>query len=376
MINLREMVPIFSITADGKPFAVSRVLRIEITDAAGFESDELVIQLDDTFPQIERPREGAAFAVALGFLETGLVEMGTFIFEEIERDGQERTMTLIAKAADHAKSLKQPKTRSWSDVTFGEIVRTIAPEHGLKPVVAVEIDNHPIHYAAQTEESDQNFLTRMGKRVGAICAPKDGHLLATIRRSGETASGQKIPAIEVTLDQLVSNGAYHVRLKPRSRFAKVIANYEDQAAGITRQEIVKVTSEGPSMTLREVFQTRKEARRAAEAKAIELKAGEGELSLRLAGHPHARAEAPINVSGVSLDADGAWIASTVTHTWDYGEDGGATTTVEAEFGMNKEDEQENGKGGRRKAKARKKESAEPAESTTQSGGYISILDRS
>ncbi len=365
MINLRGRVPTFSITADGGLFASSRVLKIEITDAAGFESDELCIVLDDTFPQIERPREGAKLTVALGFADTGLVEMGTYIFEEIERDGLERTMTLVAKAADHAKSLKEPKTRAWDQQTFGAIVKKIAGEHNLKPVIAKEIGDHPIHYAAQTEESDQNFLTRLGKRVGAVVAPKDGHLLATLRRSGETASGQKLPAINVTLDRLVSDGAYHVRLKPRSRYGKVIANYEDQAAGKTRQEIIKVASEGPSMTLREVFQNQTEAKRAAEAKVVELKAGEGELSLQMIGDPYARAEAPINVIGVSLDADGAWIASTVTHSWDYGEGGGAITTVEAEFGMNKDDEEKSEK---RKAKASKK-------SAKQSGDYISILDR-
>lgn len=373
MINLRGKVPIFKITVEGQSFASDRVLSIEITDAAGFESDQLSITLDDAFPQIERPREGAKLTVALGYQDTGLVEMGTYVFEELERDGMARTVTLHAKAADHAKTLKQPKTRAWDQKTFGDIVKTIAGEHSLKPVIAREIGAHPIHYAAQTEESDQNFLTRMGKRIGAIVAPKDGHLLATLRRSGETASGQAIPTIEVTLGRLVSDGAYHVRLKPRSRYAKVIANYEDQGAGVTRQEIIEVASEGPSMTLREVFQNRTEARRAAEAKSIEFKAGEGELSLQLIGDPHARAEAPIEVSGVSLDADGKWIASTVTHTWDYGEDGGAVTTVEAEFGMNKEDEDTSSgakkSGNRRKAKA-SKSAPKPA------GEYVSILDRS
>ena len=112
MIEFSPLTPIFLIKADGGSFDASRVLRIEVTDAAGFESDETRIILDDAFPQIETPREGAKFEVSLGFLEWGApIYEGTYVYEEHERNGFERQMTLIAKSADHAKTLKQPKTR-------------------------------------------------------------------------------------------------------------------------------------------------------------------------------------------------------------------------------------------------------------------------
>ena len=361
MINLRGHTPQHLITADGKPFNMDRILKIEITDAAGFESDELVITLDDSFPQIARPREGAKLAVSLGFKETGLIAMGTFVFEEFGREGLERTATLIAKAADHAASLKEPKTRSWDTQTLGAVVRKVAGEHGLAAAISDKLASQAIKFIAQTEESDQHFLTRLGKRVGAIIAPKDGRLLVTERRSGKTASGQSMPKIEVTLGRLVNAGAYSVQLKPRSRYSKVIANWQDRASGTVKRFTFQAAEKGPSITLREVFQDEADASRAAKAKATDLRSGEGELALELIGDPLARAEAPLSVSGVSLDVDGEWIASTVTHVWDYGEGGGATTTVEAEFGKEKEEAK---KGTKAAPKSRK-----PA------GEYVSVLDR-
>ncbi len=67
--------------------------------------------------------------------------------------------------------------------------------------------------------------------------------------------------------------------------------------------------------------------------------------------------------GVSPDADGDPIASTVTHVRDYSgseedKDGGATTTLEASYGL--ED--------KTKKPAKKK-------TPKQTGPYVSILDR-
>ena len=156
-----------------------------------------------------------------------------------------------------------------------------------------------------------------------------------------------------------------MRIKPRSRYSKVIAKWQDRGAGRTRQVTLKAAEKGPSMTLREVFQSEAEARKAAEAKVKELRAGEGELSCDMVGSPKARAEAPIKVLGVAPDADGDWIASTVTHVWDYSDGGGATTTVEAEFGMEEKDDKKD----TNNKKSTSKSSSQPT------GDYVSVLDR-
>lgn len=360
MIKPNGYRPIFILKVDGKPFNAARILKIEVTDAAGYESDEMTVVMDDAFPHIQRPREGAKLSLYLGFAEWGApIFIGTYIFEEWERNGFERTATLIAKAADHSKSIKEPKTRAWEG-TFGHIAGTIANEHNLKLVITDDLKAHPIHYAAQTEESDQHFLTRLGRKIGAVVAPKDGHLLVTQRHSGKTAKGEPMPTIHVNQTNLLSDGAYYVRLKPRSKYSKFIANWQDHATGTTKQVILKTGVKGPSFTLRDSFQNEAEARKAATAKQREMRAGEGELSVEILGDPTARAEAPIKVVGVAPDADGDWISSTVTHTWDFGENGGATTAVDAQFGMEED----------------KKKKTTPKKSAVKgSGEYVSILDR-
>ena len=331
-----QLHPAFKLTADGNPFIGDRVLSIEITDEAGFESDQLIVTLDDADPQIARPREGAVLAIAIGYLETGLVDFGTYVVEEIEREGWPRRLILTAKAADHARTMKAPKTRAWEGKTVREVVETIAGEHGLTAQVADALGRIAIPYLAQTEESDQNLLTRLAKRIGAIVTPKDQRLIVTPRHSGKTAGGQSMPELIVTRDMLIADGGYRIGSRPRGRFGTVRARWRDRQAGMTRNVDVETGLKGPRKTLREVCQDEAEARRAADAAVREIKAGEGEMALLLVGNPLARAEAPIVVQGVGLDIDGRWIATSVRHAWNF-EAGGATTEITAEFGADDEE---------------------------------------
>lgn len=328
--------PAFRLTADGAPFAPERVLSIAVSDEAGFESDELVITLDDADPQIVRPRQGALLTIALGFEGEALTEFGTYTVEEVERSGWPRRLVLTAKAADHAKGMKEPKTRAWDGKTLGDLVKSIAGEHGLKAEISSALAAVKLPYIAQTEESDQHLLTRIGKRVGAVIAPKDQRLLVTARHSGKTVSGQSMPEVRVTPDMLADMDGYRIGSRPRGRFGEVRTRWRDRQAGVTRNVDVSTGLEGPRKTLREVYQDEAEARRAADAAAREIKAGEGDMRLLLVGYPMARAEAPIIIAGVSLDLDGRWIATRVNHEWNF-EGGGATTEIIAEFGADDED---------------------------------------
>ncbi|MGR3486044.1 MAG: phage late control D family protein [Paracoccaceae bacterium] len=330
--------PTHVLLADGQPFASDRVLAVEVTDAAGYESDELTITIDDDVPQVERPRQGAVLELSLGYEEEPLTYVGAFTVEEISRSGVERTLTIVAKAADHSGGLKAPRTASYEAQTFGAIVAHVAARHGLRPVVASQVGNILLPYVAQTEESDQHFLTRIGRRLGAVVTPKDGRLVATQRRAGETASGEQLAPVPIGLTDLLSAGAYDVTLKPRNAYGEVRARWSDREGGRTREVVVETPFDGPSMTLREVFQSEAEARQAATARKTDLRSGEGEMALLLIGDPSFFAEQPIDVRGVSLDVDGQWITSSVTHSWDYAAGAGATTTLEAEFG--KEDDEE------------------------------------
>ena len=327
-----ERSPIIALTADGNPFASARVLEVEITDEAGYKSDQLIVVLDDADPQIARPREGAKLTIALGYRETGLVAFGTYVVEEIDRSGWPRELVLIAKAADGAGNLKSPRSRSWEGKTLGDILRQIAADNGLTPVVAPKLAAMKIAFLAQTEESDQHLLTRLGQRVGAVITPKDGRLIATERHGAKTASGQDMPEVNVGPADLVASSGYRVTLKPRARFGEVRGRWRDRAGGATRELREKAADKGPLKTLREVYQSEEECRCAVAAEARAVRASEAELTLTMAGNPSARAETRVTVAGVSLDADGAWVCKQATHRWSFRSGGGATTEVVCEYG--------------------------------------------
>ncbi len=133
----------------------------------------------------------------------------------------------------------------------------------------------------------------------------------------------------------VVTNRYRIGSRPRGRYGKVRARWRDRKADVTRNVDVETGLEGPRKTLREAYQDEAEARRAADAAAREVKGGEVEVTLQLVGNTLARAETPIVVQGVSLDLDGRWIASSVTHHWNF-EAGGATTEIGAGTGLNED----------------------------------------
>lgn len=294
--------PAFRLTADGQPFAPDRVLSLSVSDEAGFESDELVITLDDADPRIARPRQGAVLTLALGHDGEALAEFGADTVEEVERSGWPRRLTLTAKAADHARGMKEPKTRAWEGRTLGDVVRAIAGEHGLRAEIGDALASVRLPCIAQTEESDQHLLTRIGKRVGAVIAPKDQRLLVTARHSGKTVSGQSMPEVRVTADMLADMDGYRIGSRPRGRcgrFGSVRTRWRDRQAGLTRSVDVSTGLEGPRKTLRELCRAKAEARRAADAAVREIKAGEGDMRLLLVG---ARSPGPRRRSGSRASA--------------------------------------------------------------------------
>ncbi|WP_444453095.1 contractile injection system protein, VgrG/Pvc8 family [Rhodobacter capsulatus] len=324
--------PIISLTADGNPLAAARVLEVEITDEAGYKSDQLIVVLDDAEPQIARPREGAKLTISIGYLSTGLVEFGTYVVEEIERSGWPRELVLIAKAADGAGTLKEPKTRSWEAKTVADILKQIAADNNLTPIVSDKLGAIKVAFLAQTEESDQHLLTRLGQRIGAVIAPKDGRLIATERHGAKTASGKDMPEVTVGPANLIASSGYRVTLKPSARFGEVRGRWRDRTGGKTREVREKAADKGPLKTLREVYQNEEECRCAVSAEARKVRASEAELTLTMIGTPSARAEARITVSGVSLDADGGWVCKQATHRWSFRTGGGATTELVCEYG--------------------------------------------
>src|SRR5450830_580862 len=102
-----------------------RLIDAAITDVAGVDADQFSMTLDDRDNLIDWPERGAKLSVDLGYLETGLVNMGAFIVDEVEYAEPPMTITVRGKAADYANSvLKTQKNRTWpKDLSIASIVK-------------------------------------------------------------------------------------------------------------------------------------------------------------------------------------------------------------------------------------------------------------
>ena len=150
------MTPQFRIVIEGQGDVTAqvreRLLSLRVRDEEGYRSDAVEIRLDDRGGETELPRRGVALEVELGYEESGRVSMGRYVVDAVELSGPPETLTVRATAADMRTGAKQRKTRSWSEITIGDLVRTIARDHGLEARVASGL-------AAGTDPSDESSLS-------------------------------------------------------------------------------------------------------------------------------------------------------------------------------------------------------------------------
>ena len=272
------------------------------------QSDTLDIQLDDRPPFIEWPRHGARLRVSLGYQESVLDVMGDYVLDEIEYAGPARTLTLKAKAADMTAMLKAPKTRHWEEVTLGDVVQTIASEHGLTAKVGSGLG--AIYYAhiAQTHESDLHLLTRLAKANGALIKPVSGYLVLVNKGEARSISGQALPVIPVNATQVLQ---YRFTQAERGKYRSVSASWHDTENAVTRT--VFAGHGKPEYRIRHPFDNEVLAYQAASAKLGSLQRGTATLSLTLLGNSALRAEGKVMLDGIRSPVDGMWVVNSVEH---------------------------------------------------------------
>ena len=319
------MTPDFKIIAAGVNITTQirdRLLSLTVTDEAGIKADMVEIVLDDRDGLIELPAPGAPLLVFLGYRETGLIPMGLFTSDEVTVSSPPATLTIRAKSADLGGSIKDQKTRSWDKITIGDIVATIAGEHGLTPKVAERFQPVMVEHIDQTDESDISFLDRLGREHDALVSVKGGALLFMGKGEGRTASGLPIPPRPVAERDTAS---WTLTLTTREAYKSVIAIWQD-TQGAKRQEVT--AGEGsPTLRLRHVHATEDEAKAAATAKLGEIERGSDSFEATFPGDPLIAAEARILAVGFRAGVNGLWSIKTATH--DLGS-GGFTTSISAE----------------------------------------------
>ena len=319
--------PSYHITLDGTditPRINGRLISLTLREQRGLEADQLDITLADHDGQLAIPPRGAELQVAFGWQEEGLVDKGRFTVDEVQHTGTPDQLTIRARSADMRGQLPGKRTQGWHDVTLGEIVTTIAGRNRLEPVVAAALNGIRIGHIDQTDESDLNFLTRLGERYDAIAAIKAGRMLFTVAGQGLTASGRAMPAITLTR----RDGDQHrYSVTDRDAYSGVKAYWND-TRGAERQTVLAGTEENAKQ-LRPTYATEDDAIAAARAEWQRIQRGMAEFELTLAlGRADLLPETPLTLAGFKPQIDAtAWLVSEVTHSLN---DEGFTSSIKLE----------------------------------------------
>ena len=361
-----HLTPVAKLSINGKPFntdALSRIISISLTDKSGFEADELTVSLSDHDGALALPPKSAEITIALGYIETGIVDKGSYKITEVSWSGAPDTLHITAQSADTSDRFSEAKEKSWHKTSLKEIIESIAAANGYTPIIGKAYQEEKIDHIDQSNESDAAFLSRLAERYDAIATVKHGRLLFVSSGEATTASGQPLPTIRITRN---SGDQYTFRYSNTESYNAVRAYYIDKQTGkkhevvITEDnydpvkktvtttkkyktkrkdgkthktttkevtEIKQVDTAGKKIkTLRHTYQSPKTAATGARAAYKKLKRGAMEFDISLAiGRPDVAPESPVTLQGFKPEIDAEkWVGKETVHTLDSN---GLTTAV-------------------------------------------------
>ncbi|WP_174515777.1 phage late control D family protein [Wolbachia endosymbiont of Cardiocondyla obscurior] len=315
------MKPDFSIIADSHSITEelkSSVISLHITDESGITSDEAEICLKYGSNALELKGELKVF---LGYKETGLLSMGAYTASEITIQSPPQILRVKCRAANFRGSLKEKTSKEWKEITLGNLVREIAEKHGCEAKIAQKFEGIFISHITQTDESDINFLRRIGDEHEATVKPIGGHIIFIPKGGGKSAIGKVLGTTVLTPEDVIN---WKVNFNVQSKYGSVIAKWHSYERGETIEE--KVGNEEPSYPIHKPYSTAESAISAASAKLRRLKRGEAKLNVTIPGNPELFAEAKINLLGFCQEIDGEWVVERAEHILD---NRGYQTMVEA-----------------------------------------------
>lgn len=311
------MTPDFRITGLAN-IVRSRLISLSVTDESTEQSDTCTIELSDPRNEFDVPEAGHVIGVALGYADN-LRDMGQFVVDSVKIAGPAHRITIEAKAAPFTTAgglspVQTRNTRSFDNITIGDLVRTIAGEHGLTPAVSPELASVVLNHLDQTNESDINLLTRLARQYRAVCKPTFGRLVFATRGESKSISGQTLPTLTLTPQDVISwNGT----LSKRTEFGKVQTSYHDNETGetVVYDADSDQLAEGSQVYQHPIpFASEDEAKAAGASMLDQFSRGAQEISISMPGNQSLMAEATITLSGFHPLLDVPWLVKRVEHS--------------------------------------------------------------
>lgn len=317
--------PRAEITVNGKPVASAfndRLISVTIVDKEGTSGDTITCDLNDGMPFAQIPRKGDEIGAKLGYLETGVADFGTYISDDPEVACLPYGMTITGTSANVRGQAKQHRSRHWDNKTVKQIVEQIAGENGLSSRIDEEVSSHKYKWFGQQDESDLHVVQRLAQRHDALFTIKNKTLI--FKKKGEG-----VGAVVASPANIVE-GTCRTVFAHRYKYKKVKARWQDRNEAKLKEVEEDSDSEGEATyTIAESFQDEGEAKKAAKAKAKDLKRETMRTSVTLYGDPAIRAGAKFVYAGVRPEIDGVeFIIESAAHKLSKA---GYTVDVEAKL---------------------------------------------
>lgn len=310
----RVMLDGQDLTARLAPMLVS----LRLSEKDGEEADQLEIVLDDSQGRVAIPPEGATLQVWLGWergtdVSPGLVFKGGFKVDEAGWSGPPDRITLTARSADLAESFRARRNRTWADGTIGDIVGSIAQEHGLQPRCHADLAARTITVAEQGNKSDMQFLRDLARRHDASAVVKAGCLIFAPKGATTTAGGNAIPEAILFRTRCAQIDWRRAAREKAQDGAE--AQWHDKS-GATRK--TETTGGSNRKRLKKVYANEADAKAAAQAEAGRLKRAAASLSATMAyGNPLLSPGMRITATGFKDVIDKTkWLIASAEHTMD------------------------------------------------------------
>ncbi|WP_375261863.1 phage late control D family protein [Palleronia sp.] len=305
------MTPNVRIVVDGREVDFRSALQsCEIVDKEGVSSDTINLVIANPDQAIPLPPKGARIEAWISG-----DYFGSYTAETVSAPCFPHMIEVTGKAAGFKGKEKEPRDRHWDDASLTDIVTDLAGALGMPASVDPEIGAHVYDWIGQVGESPVAFLERLARRHDALFSIKDGRLIFAARGAGRSPSGAELTAATITPAVIVP-GTCRFEFSDRSQYAEVAATYTDRAAG--ERKDVTVPSDGDGIAvwrIGEQFADEAEAKKAATAKAKDMRRRQSTFSVEVVGDTAFRAGAPVRFSGVLREIDGKpFIVETATHT--------------------------------------------------------------
>jgi len=181
-----------------------------------------------------------------------------------------------------------------------------SPDNGLTAAVHATVAAIKVaKVVAQHGESNMHLAMRLARSVGAIAKVADSKLVIVPKGQGQSASGQSIPALTVTPNDLRDGWSIGARQRPKR--GKCKAHVVDRASGKRKTFSAGDESNGPDYVHPHIFGTETEAKNAASARSAHFKRGEAHFRASLRpGLIAPAAGGIITTSGFGDDDDRDW----------------------------------------------------------------------